>query len=72
LANPFRVVSPWTIDPRVVAVLQPWAEVSERLRRILRNPKLTRYLEIVRRRYETVSCCRMVDGDAVRRGRRNH
>jgi hypothetical protein len=31
--NPFRVILPLILDPRVVAALQPWAEVSERLRR---------------------------------------
>src|SRR5215204_4447201 len=34
LANPFRVsVHFWEFIPRVVAALQPWAEISERLRR---------------------------------------
>jgi hypothetical protein len=35
VANPFRVDSQvrW-IKPRVLATLEPWAEISERLRRI--------------------------------------
>ena len=32
-ANPFRVYKCLTRLPRVVAALQPWAEISERLRR---------------------------------------
>ncbi len=39
--NPFRVRNDFSIDPRVVAALQPWAEISERLRRI--EFKLNRY-----------------------------
>ncbi len=31
--NPFRVSSLFEINPRVVAALQPWAQISERLRR---------------------------------------
>jgi hypothetical protein len=33
LANPFRVILLRPRDPKVVAMLQPWAEISERLRR---------------------------------------
>src|ERR1044071_10325070 len=36
-ANPFRVYCAFGSEPRVVAVLQPWAKVSERLRRYFSN-----------------------------------
>ena len=34
--NPFRVSIFFCVDPKVVAALQPWAEISERLRRIFK------------------------------------
>jgi len=32
-ANPFRVSDSFVTAPKVVAALQPWAEISQRLRR---------------------------------------
>ena len=34
MPNPYRVNKLVLGDPRVVAALQPWAEISQRLRRI--------------------------------------
>src|SRR5215217_2096489 len=47
LANPFRVDMNSGCIPRVVAKLQPWAEISERLRR-----RLKQVSERLRRRVE--------------------
>jgi hypothetical protein len=33
-ANPFRVNGYLCLDPRVLTTFEPWAEISERLRRI--------------------------------------
>jgi hypothetical protein len=35
LLNPFRVGRRFLFNPRVLAALEPWAEISERFRRLM-------------------------------------
>jgi hypothetical protein len=46
--NPFRVCSQLNLCPRVLTPLEPWAEISERLRR---NFKLMQYPQKAQKKY---------------------
>jgi len=47
LANPYRVNSEIELQiPRVVAALQPWARISQRLRRKYRKPTTAKKTKI--------------------------
>jgi len=54
MPNPFRVYMLFALDPRVVAALQPWAEISQRLRRICFQ--LKHYLELLSGTLQKIAC----------------